>query len=653
MKKFINFCYEHALIRPVVILVIYLAVYFAGRVILLVQYPDDFKILSQTEIVQAFVRGMMFDNAIILTFIGIPLLLMWLPFKLTQHKWVQLFWNIFFYVVLLIMAFILVGDIIYYGHIHRHAGQELAIALQNDKDLLIAMAIGSYSFHILLFLVFSVVLFAGWKHIWRIEHKQTDKYWSRLFGAFVGLIVIILAVRGGLAGKPLNIINAYASGSVAAGNLTLNGPYAIFHTLRSRGDDYASQYYNDEALKKVKEYVHSDKEIFPNKINYPLYRMLESPDLNAVKKPNIVIIMMESLDAVFIDHYRETRGLQPLGVTPNISRLSKDGLLLTNFFANGQRSIHGLTALLTGVPALPHRSTIDQGMAQSRLSYLGVMAKSQGYETVFLQSSKGHSFRIDSIAALAGFDYYAGSEKIPLTGHIEFKNGKWEGWDYDMLVEADRLFSQQTKPFMGFLFTSATHLPFIFPGEQWRKYAGDTQQEKYLNTLSYADWSVGEFIKLAKEKGYYDNTVFVIVGDHVSGQNKASTLDAQHRVGFVMFGKGVKPNVVDTVASQVDLMPSLVDFLGWEVGYASIGRSFFNTDYKVDASALLVEGGIVAAINRDTWLRHSMKMKLESFDSEKTDHLEDLLLSKVGVVNHLLDSNEILPLTNNIGLIKQ
>jgi phosphoglycerol transferase MdoB-like AlkP superfamily enzyme len=315
-------------------------------------------------------------------------------------------------------------------------------------------------------------------------------------------------------------------------------------------------------------------------------------------------------------------------------------LLFTEFFANGQRSIEGLTALISALPSLPQRPNLAQGMAQSRLTYLGKMAQSMQYDTYFLQSSPGHSNRMDSIAALAGFDYYAGSGDIPLTGHTDHASDRW-GWDYDMLFEANRLFARAKKPFLGFLFTSTTHLPYEFAGEKWRKYPDGSQFNDYLNALSYSDWSIGEFIKLAKESGYYDNTLFVFVGDHVSGQNKSSTVADQHRVGFFMLGKGINPGVNRTISSQVDLVPSLVDLLNWPVTYSGVGRSFFDEQTNASASTILIEGNVIAGNDKTSWMRHSLKSVLESSGDEGAANLEKIVLAKAGVIAHLLDDNKM------------
>ena len=639
MKRLLQLGYETSLNRPFFILLSYLLVFALGRVLLFVHYADDFSVLTAGQLFTAFVRGMVFDHSIVMTFIGIPLLIMWLPFAWSQHEKVQVFWGWFFYALLLVMAFVLVGDVMYYGTIHRHAGAELALAMQSDMDLLFTMAFGSYLLQLVLFGIFAVALFYYWKLFFRIKQKQAVRKLPRMIGVFVGLVLVVVSVRGGVTGKPINIIDAYSGGSVVEGNLTLNGAYSIFRSISNSGPNYKQFFAGDDSYNYVKENIASPREQWFEAPEYPLQRRLATTTGEA-KTPNIVIVMVESLDAIFIDSYRELSGLEPLNVTPNISGLAKQGLMFTDFFANGQRSIEGLTALIAALPSLPNRPNLAQGMAQSRLDYLGKMALSQGYQTYFLQSSPGHSNRMDSIAALAGFNYYAGAEKIPETGHIDHESDRW-GWDYDMLFEANKLFAQADKPFLGLLFTSTTHMPYEFAGEKWRKYPDGSTLNDYLNALSYADWSIGEFIRLAKQAGYYDDTLFVFVGDHVSGQNTSSTVADQHRVGFIMLGKGIQPGVNRMITSQVDLIPSLVDLLNWPVSYSGVGHSVFDSQENNNASAILIEGNVIAGIDKHAWLRHSLKSVLESSGEEDAAKLEKITLAKAAVIAELLDENRM------------
>ena len=143
--------------------------------------------------------------------------------------------------------------------------------------------------------------------------------------------------------------------------------------------------------------------------NFPLLSSSAVKPTQTKNKPNIVIFLLESWDSIHLDHFRKQQGSPPYSVTPTFDALVKKGRLYTRFYAAGTRSMDGIAATLASVPTLPGMPYIGTGMAQNRLSYLAEFAKEQSYHTLFWQSSNRGSFRLDSVAAKAGFETYLGA----------------------------------------------------------------------------------------------------------------------------------------------------------------------------------------------------------------------------------------------------
>ena len=126
------------------------------------------------------------------------------------------------------------------------------------------------------------------------------------------------------------------------------------------------------------------------------------------------------------------------------------------------------------------------------------------------------------------------------------------------MFAADKIKNRKEKNFMGMVFTGITHEPFARTLPQFNKYEGDDWETGFKNTLAYADWSIGEFLKRAKEDGWFDNTVFIFVADHTSGAKTDSLYD-KFRIPLVMYAPKLLPAEKRSMTvSQLDLVPTIV-----------------------------------------------------------------------------------------------
>jgi phosphoglycerol transferase MdoB-like AlkP superfamily enzyme len=255
---------------------------------------------------------------------------------------------------------------------------------------------------------------------------------------------------------------------------------------------------------------------------------------------------------------------------------------------------------------------LGRGVEQSRLSYLGQLALAEGYSTYFLQGSKERSFRIDSIARLAGFERYLGRDAIvKATGNEPMAD--WGVWDADLLRTAHALFSEAREPFLGFAFTTSTHLPFQTPEGFRSPYPDDSPRHAYWNSVSYADSALGEFFAQARAEGYYENTVFVLVSDHRSGIDLGGKSAPElHHIPCLVIAPGLAPRVEREIASQLDVLPCIVDLADWTVPYAALGRSPFDASASTSRGALCVRNEVLVRIEAAGWLTHDLSRRRDS-----------------------------------------
>jgi phosphoglycerol transferase MdoB-like AlkP superfamily enzyme len=458
---------------------------------------------------------------------------------------------------------------------------------------------------------------------------------------FFGMLVV---ARGGIDGKPISVGEAFFSNTPAQGYLALNGAFAVSRALLEDPPALREFMPAAQARTMVQSVLAGNGAVFSDP-DYPLYRS----DLPATRanKPNVVVLMLESWGAQHIDALRLAKNETPLGVTPHFDALARTGRLYSRFYANGQRSIQGAEAILASQPTFPGMPFLGEGIEQNRQSFMGELARSQGYETFFLQSSEHGSLRFDAISARAGFGTYRGAEDIANLHETPKPAATWGTWDHNTLQAAHQLFAAARKPFLGFVFTSTTHTPWLIPDARFEKFKGKSDKELFLNTLYYADWALGELIAAAKKAGYYDNTIFVLVADHADEfVSDSSHIPNLYNVPLLIVGPGIQPGMDARIGSQFDILPTLVDVCGWQTPYAGMGRSLLDNS-RLDARASLgVRGSELDWITSAGWVSHNLDRPLgqsAGLSAALAEQLTQQLLAAYQTASHAQSHNKIMP----------
>jgi phosphoglycerol transferase MdoB-like AlkP superfamily enzyme len=636
------------LLKLSLLLILFYLPFPIAKLALYLVYPEDFQSLTHDQLIHALTAGIRFDLSVIASILVFPACMLTLPIRLNAYlKWRQ-FWSWVACLGLLIIVFTLIVDTIYFGEVHRHINTEIN-AIGNDLWPLVHLAFSQYGALLAGFGFFCGAVVILWRRVFL--PKAADLSLTYCSGAVCLSILLglILVSRGGMTGKPINASDAFLVGSATEGYFALNGAFAFIHALSE--DDVPNYDFMPEAaaIEITQNHIASSFSTFPQN-EFPLYRYHQASTPSSTK-PNVVILVLESWGAEHLDVVRTQMNLPALGVTPNFDALAKTGRLYTRFYANGQRSIQAAESILAGLPTLPGMHFLGEGVEQNRQSYIGDLAKAQGYSTFFLQSDYRASFRFNVISTIAGFDSYKGAEDIPERHRVAKPAGNWGTWDHNTLQEANLLFAKARKPFLGYIFTSTTHGPFLIPEERWRKFPDTTLLNKMLNSLYYADWALGEFIAAAKRDGYYDNTIFIVTGDHASGvQKKTKAAPNNFHVPLLVVGPGIKPEMDTRIGSHVDIMPTIIDVANWDAHFAGIGRSLFDDEKNDQRNALSVHGDMVDVISAQGWITHNFRRQIgksPNLTPQQAKEMERSLFAQSQIVTKLMRSNKLRPASSN------
>jgi phosphoglycerol transferase MdoB-like AlkP superfamily enzyme len=356
----------------------------------------------------------------------------------------------------------------------------------------------------------------------------------------------------------------------------------------------------------------------------PIYPLMRSYTKIEKKTYNIVIIMFESFSAGYVDSFSGNN----YGVTPNFDNYANKGLKFTNFYANGQRSLTGITAMMAGITRPHGMPPLGEGLELSKLSYLGRLAAQNGYDTLAIQSSRRGSFKIDAIMNLAGFKQFYGAEDIPKTGD-EIGAPNFGVYDGDMFRFMHKKINALKEPFISFAFTATTHAPYFSPGKKWEKYPQDpASRNGFLNTVSYVDTMLGEFMQAAAEEPWFDNTMFIFTADHVLGIDarrekmndekvrEFTALDDFHIPLVIYAPKIFASKTIDRVGSQADILPTIIHLLGWPNQFASLSNSLLDEEVQ-ERFAFLRVGSIIGIITEKGMLKYNFSAVVHKQGSEE------------------------------------
>ena len=325
-----------------------------------------------------------------------------------------------------------------------------------------------------------------------------------------------------------------------------------------------------EALGRARKVLACDGQFTDDGPN-PLARRIA----NVVKPAplNVVLVVMES----FTGRLTGCLGGKP-ALSPELDSLAHEGLLLEQCYATGERTIQGLEAAICSFPPLPGEGVVKRPQARQNFATLAGVLRERGYATGFLYGGQGIFDHMLGFFLGNGFDRFVEEKDFVAPRY----KSPWGVSDEDLFERADgefRRYHKANQPFFATLLTVSLHSPWQFPAGKIKPLAAETAvppgyELAELNNFLYADFCVGQFMRQARQAPYFDNTLFVFVGDHgvhLRG-NQLIPID-EYLVPALFFApKHVAVGRVSAVTSQMDLPPTIMGIVGGEYRSPFFGR---------------------------------------------------------------------------------
>jgi phosphoglycerol transferase MdoB-like AlkP superfamily enzyme len=285
--------------------------------------------------------------------------------------------------------------------------------------------------------------------------------------------------------------------------------------------------------------------------------------VSATAPKNVVIVTMESLSSSYMTYGGDTQNL-----TPRLDRLATQGLFLANLRATGNRTVRGLEALSLAIPPLPGHSMMWREN-NDNLETLGAVLADHGYVNRFMY---GGYARFDNMDVYFGNNHYQTIDRSQFPKqHRGFGNiwGLADEYLYDYALEQMDRDAASGKPFLMHLMTTSNHTPFTFPDGRIDRH------RSRQGAVKYSDYAVGRFIEMARSKPWFKDTLFVVVADHcASSKGRTSLPPENYHIPAILYSPAhLAPHTDTRLASQIDLVPTVLDLLGLPEHTRFMGRS--------------------------------------------------------------------------------
>ncbi|MDR2838413.1 MAG: LTA synthase family protein [Azonexus sp.] len=364
-----------------------------------------------------------------------------------------------------------------------------------------------------------------------------------------------------------------ANSNVYQAELAANGPFQFFAAFRNNELDYRQFYATlpeTEASELLRAEIAEPNARFLAADPQDIRRTIDNPGVE--ERRNIVLVTVESLSAKYLGSFGNQNGL-----TPNLDRLRGQSLFFSNVQATGTRTDRGLEAVTLSIPPTPGRSIVKRIGRESGYGSLGQQLAAKGYDSVFVYGGRGYFDNMN--AFFSGNGYRIVDQSSVPDAEMHFKNA-WGMSDEDLYAQALKVADQDHaagKPFFLHLMTTSNHRPYTYPAGRIDIPSGAGRD----GAVKYTDYAIGQFLEEARQKPWFENTVFVFLADHTAGSAGREDLPvANYHIPLFIYAPGwIAPREVAALTSQIDLAPTLLGLL--HMDYVS---TFFGRNALLDAA---------------------------------------------------------------------
>ncbi len=548
--------------------------------------------------------GWFFDTSAILYTNALYALLMLLPLHYKETDWWQRMARWVFVVCNALCVVANLADAVYFQYTGRRTTVTVFSEFSNEHNLGSIFGVELLR-HWYLVLIGVALIYGLWRCYFMPRPGERPQalrrpMQPRRVAAYYGAQTLCLAVfvplcvcgmRGGAttAVRPITISNAnqYADRPQEAA-LVLNTPFSLIRTI-DKPVFVVPGYYTAQELDAIYSPVHQ-----------PI-------DSLKPRRKNVVVFIVESFGREYIGGYNHwLDNGQYKGYTPFVDSLMQHSTTFLYSYCNGRKSIDGMPSILSGIPMFVEPFFLTPA-SMNDVSGLAGELKKKGYYSAFFHGAENGSMGFQAFARATGFSDYFGRTEYNADkrfgGDKDF-DGTWAIWDEPFLQFYATKMSDFKQPFMTAVFTASSHHPYVIPDRYKQRFP----EEGIVihKCIRYTDNALRRFFDTAKKQPWYKNTLFVITSDHTNLSDHAYyQTDLGGFCSPIIFfdpSGDLKPGMRDAIAQQIDIMPTVLGYLGYDQPYVAFGCDLLHTPDK-DTWAVNYNNGIYQYIKGDYLLQ--------------------------------------------------
>lgn len=516
---------------------------------------------------QLFLIGLRFDLILMSYIAFLPaVLLSLLPDSVLQY--IKKFFNIYFIFFLFLFLLMELSTLDFINQYDTRPNRLFLDYLIYPKEVVGTLLKSYLPSLIITIILLNSALFFALKFGKKLFYPQESNYKTKLLLFLVVSFFLFWGARGSLTTKrPINASNAIFCSDQMTNSLGLNSFYTVAfaaYSMKNEGDVKKYGKMDElEAYNRVKKYM-DVTEFLPGEVPF---LHLQKPD---VSQPNynVVVFLQESLGAEYVGC------LNGLPLTPELDKLSKEGLLFTNLYCTGTRSVRGIEQVTAGFLPNPSESIVKLSGFQQGFFTLADAFGRHKYDTSFIYGGMANFDNMASFFNGNGFKNIIDETDFDADGKKYAMKGTWGYSDEDLAVKANEYYkSLGKKPFFSLMFSTSNHEPFEFPDGRIKLY--EQPKNTVHNAMKYADFSIGKFFELAKKEAYFKNTIFVVIADHNTrtyGKNLVP-VNKFHIPALIIAPNIEKGITYDNLASQMDIPSTVLALSGITTKTPMVGRN--------------------------------------------------------------------------------
>jgi membrane-anchored protein YejM (alkaline phosphatase superfamily) len=286
--------------------------------------------------------------------------------------------------------------------------------------------------------------------------------------------------------------------------------------------------------------------------------------------------------------------------------MCQQGVFFERCFTPAFGTARGVWAVITGIPDVEQPKTASRN--PSAVDQHSIISDFKTYDKFYFL---GGSTTWANIRGLLNNNI----SNLAIYEEENYKAAKVDVWgisDKNLFLEANKILSErkaEAKPFFAIIQTADNHRPYTIPAEdldEFKKlnYPTDTLK-KYgfddngqFNAFRYSDFTFRKFIEAAKKEPYFNNTIFVFVGDHGLRGDAGNMFPqsftkqgilAEH-VPLLFYAPGLlQPKRINQVCSQLDILPSVATLARQPYTNNAFGRNVFDSISQQEKFAFIAD----------------------------------------------------------------